>query len=255
MKTVNCAATHASGPHTGTVFQIWAVRVSVYGASQTRPAPVTSLPRDPATPTAGFSLPSELSGWLSWLEVLSFDVGSFIFPSWTCVGGLTTRLAFNGLWPLVLMIAVASALLAHAAVRKSSLRAAMLRGLEASILISFCVLPSVTRSLFLAFQCESFGFDDSAVPPEDFKPYLTASLNVECTGDGEHGSIIALAVVFVVLWPVAMPLLYAALLHRCRHAIVDHQPNALSRATRFLWSECPCIHIESRLHLHVELTL
>ena len=210
---------------------------------------------NPATPTAGFSLPSELSDWLSWLEVLSFDVGSFIFPSWTCVGGLTTRLAFNGLWPLVLMIAVASALLAHAAVRKSSLRAAMLRGLEASILISFCVLPSVTRSLFLAFQCESFGFDDIAGEDSTSKSYLTASLNVECTGDGEHGSIISLAVVFVVLWPVAMPLLYAVLLHRCRHAIVDHQPNALSRATRFLWSECPCIHIESRVHLHVELTL
>ena len=216
-------------------------------SSRDRPA------ANPATPDAGFSLPSELSDWLSWLEVLSFDVGSFIFPSWTCVGGLTTRLAFNGLWPLVLMIAVASALLAHAAVRKSSLRAAMLRGLEASILISFCVLPSVTRSLFLAFQCESFGFDDIA--GEDSKAYLTASLNVECTGDGEHGSIIALAVVFVVLWPVAMPLLYAVLLHRCRHAIVDHQPNALSRATRFLWSECPCMHIEPRTDLHVELTL
>ena len=121
--------------------------MSVYGASQTRPALVDQPAANPATPTAGFSLPSELSGWLSWLEVLSFDVGSFIFPSWTCVGGLTTRLAFNGLWPLVLMVVVALALLAHAAVRKSSLRAAMLRGLEASIFISFCVLGCSLHSL------------------------------------------------------------------------------------------------------------
>ena len=55
-------------------------------------------------------MPSELSDWLSVLTALSFDVGSFIFPDWKCIGGLTTRLAFNGLWPLVLMLAVRPAL-------------------------------------------------------------------------------------------------------------------------------------------------
>ena len=184
----------------------------------------------------GFSLPSELSAWTSWLEALNFDVGSFIFPSWTCVGGLTMRLAFNGLWPLLLMVVVALTHLARAAVRTSGLQVAMLRSLEAAVFISFCVLPSVTRSLFLAFQCESFRFDDLA--GEEPKSYLTASLNVECSTDGEHGSIIALAGAFIVVWPVAMPLMYAALLHRCRRAIISHRPTGLSRAIRFLWSEC-----------------
>ena len=183
--------------------------------------------------TSGFSLPNELSDWLSWLEVLSFDVGSFIFPSWTCVGGLSTRLVFNGIWPLLLIVVVTLALLARAAVRKHNLRAALLRSLEVAVFISFCALPSVTRSLFLAFQCESFSFAS-----DEFKSYLTASLNVECTSSGEHGSVIALAGVFIVLWPVAMPLLYAVLLYRCRHAVANHRPDALSRAIRFLWSEC-----------------
>ena len=62
------------------------------------------------------TLPSELSDWLPVFTSLSFDVGSFIFPDWKCVGGLTTRLAFNGLWPLVLMLAVALALAARNAV-------------------------------------------------------------------------------------------------------------------------------------------
>ena len=197
--------------------------------------------------TAGFKLPPKLSDSLSWLEVLSFDIGSFVFPSWTCLGGLITRLAFNGLWPLLLMVVVALTLLVHAALRKTDLRAAMLRSLEIAVLISFCVLPLVTRSLFLAFQCESFGFDDFT---SDSKSYLTAALHVECMG-GEHGSIIALAVVFVVMWPVAMPLLYAVLLLRCRQAIVGHQLTALSRAIRFLWGECPCIQIESKACIKV----
>ena len=180
------------------------------------------------------TLPSGFSDWLSVLTPLGFDVGSFIFPDWKCVGGLTTLLAFNGLWPLVLMLAVVLALAAREAVRKGSIKAVALRSLQAAVFISFCVLPSVTRSLFLAFQCESFGFDD---PTSETKSYLTASLDIECTGSDAHQPIIALAVGFIVLWPLAMPLLYALLLYRCRRSIQNHQPSPLSRAIRFLWSD------------------
>ena len=81
-----------------------------------------------------------------------------------------------------------------------NLKAVALHSLEAAIFISFCVLPSVTRSLFLAFQCESFGFDDAT---SETKSYLTASLDIECTGPA-HQPIIALAAGFIVVWPLAM---------------------------------------------------
>ena len=179
------------------------------------------------------TLPSGLSDWLSVLTPLGFDIGSFIFPDWKCVGGLTTRLAFNGMWPLVLMLAVALVFAARKAARKGSVRSAALRSLEAAVFISFCVLPSVTRSLFLAFQCQSFGFDDLK---RETKSFLTASLDIECSSTAHQPSI-ALAVGFIVVWPLAMPLLYALLLYRCRRSIQDHQPSPLSRAIRFLWSD------------------
>ena len=179
------------------------------------------------------TLPSGLSDWLSVLEPLGFDVGSLMFPDWKCVGGLTTRIAFNGLWPLVLMLAVALALAAREAVRKGSIKNVALRSLEFAVFLSFCVLPSMTRSIFLAFQCQSFGFDDLT---SETKSYLTASLDIECFS-GAHQPIIALAVGFVVLWPLAMPLLYAFLLYRSRRSIQNHQPSPLSRAIRFLWSD------------------
>lgn len=104
------------------------------------------------------------------------------------------------------------------------------------------------RRLFLAFQCESFVYDDFAVgengePAPTSKLYLTASLNVECHaylqpgGSTDHLPILVTAWAFIVLWPLAMPLLYAVLLFRCRTAVQNHQPSSLSRATRFLWSE------------------
>ena len=75
-------------------------------------------------------------------------------------------------------------------------------------------------------------------------PWLDASdLEVIVCTDAEDGqlcrgnSVGELAVVFVVLWPVAMPLMYVLLLYRSRRPILSHQPNTLSRAIRFLWSE------------------
>ena len=191
-----------------------------------------------ALPFGHSTLPSEFSDWLSVLTALSFDLGSFIFPDWKCIGGLTTRLAFNGLWPLVLMLAVALTLAARNAVRQGSLKAVALHSLEAAVFISFCALPSVTRSLFLAFQCETFGFDDSTSfdDPGETKSYLTASLDIECSGPA-YQPIIALAAVFIALWPLAMPLLYAILLYCCRGPIQHHQPSPLSRAIRFLWGD------------------
>jgi hypothetical protein len=195
-----------------TFYQVYAVRKSVYG----------------------FELPGSLGGVMAFFDALSFDVGSFIFPSWTCLGGLTARLVFSGLWPLALMAVLALCLFGLEAARKAPIQRALVRSLEAFVFISFCVLPSVTRSLFVAFQCESFGFDDSARPPES-RTYLLASLNIECHTSAEHELIYITACIFIVLWPVAMPLLYAALLFRCRHAILKHQPSTLSRAIRFLW--------------------
>ena len=58
-----------------TFYQVWAVRKSVYG----------------------FELPGDLGGVMTFFEALSFDLGAFIFPSWTCLGGLTVRLVFSGL--------------------------------------------------------------------------------------------------------------------------------------------------------------
>ena len=182
----------------------------------------------------GFSLPNELSNWLSVFQLFSFDVGGFLFPSWTCIGSLATRLVCSGLWPFVVMVAVALVLSARAALSKGSLQRVAMSSLEAAIFISFCLLPSVTNQLFLAFQCENFRHDDSTSPPES-RLYLSASLNVECYNSAEHELIYNVASVFIVLWPVAMPLLYALLLFRCRLAILNHEHTDLSRAIHFLW--------------------
>ena len=193
--------------------QVWAVRTSVYG----------------------IEAPSEFSDWLGAFDFLGFDIGTLLFPAWSCAGGFRFRLAFNALWPLFLMAAVAAALVAHALLTRQLVRRALLRSLEVAVFISFCVLPSVTRSLFMAFECDSFRRDDLSDPPRTTS-YLIASLDVECSSE-EHRRIMALAAVFIAIWPIALPLLYAALLWRCRHDMRSHRPSALQRSIRFLWGD------------------
>jgi hypothetical protein len=247
-------------------YQVWAVRETVYG----------------------FALPPELGAWLAALEVsFNFDVAAFIFPSWTCIGGLPTRLIFNALWPFMVMILLVPLIVGYEMLKKPSYNQSLLKGavivhprrgqgtiidimadgrravrfdtehdihrykpsslyklrsaqskaeahtrafhagvlrcVQLFVLLSFCVLPAVTRSLFLAFHCESYGFDDFT---STSKLHLTASLDIEC-GSAEHQRIVDLAGFFIFLWPVAMPLLYALLLWKARHAIRHHQPTFL----------------------------
>ena len=59
-----------------------------------------------------------------------------------------TRLAVSGLWPLILIgvVALCAFSLEAALKDKGSFITARRRSLQAAILVSFCVLPLVTRS-------------------------------------------------------------------------------------------------------------
>ena len=52
-----------------------------------------------------------------------------------------------------------------------------------------------------------------------------------------HTRLVALALVFVIIWPIGMPALYAVLLAGSRHAIKGRKPSLLSRACSFLHAE------------------
>ena len=157
-----------------TFYQVWAVRKSVYG----------------------FELPGDLGSVMAFVEALSFDLGSFIFPSWTCLGGLTARLVFSGLWPLALMAAVALCLLSLEAARKGpSSERCCAASRPPSSSPSACCPRSPARSSSPSSARASPTTINSESPA-----YLSASLNVECYS-ADHEPIYTTAWVFIVLWP------------------------------------------------------
>jgi hypothetical protein len=60
---------------------------------------------------------------------------------------------------------------------------------------------------------------------------------------------------FLAVWPVGIPLLYAALLWASREAIISGVPTPLSRATSFLTSDCISAGIRTTAILHVRRRL
>jgi hypothetical protein len=109
----------------------------------------------------------------------------------------------------------------------------VLSGIPTFILVTFCVLPSVSRSIFETWSCESFGNDDSS---GGTTAYMRTDLSVECGGE-EHSRLASLSWALFVLWPVLMPLSYLGLLYYCRESIQRHKPSYLSSSIRFLYRE------------------
>jgi hypothetical protein len=126
------------------------------------------------------------------------------------------------------------------------------RSLIASIFITFCVLPPVSRDVLNTWACESFGASHGGSIS-----FMRTHPEVDCDSE-EHDRLEGVSWAFLVFWPICMPLVrlatssllaplrmsprtpaqaYLWMLHQCREALVKHQPTALSTATRFLWRE------------------
>jgi hypothetical protein len=169
-----------------------------------------------------------------------------VIPSDCIIGrGITGHLLLRALSPLVLIVAVLLvgvifSISRHCAIfsgsrgRLQSLGRAMvsglLDGLPTSLVLSFCFTPSVSASIFRAWHCIPFVFDN-----EQSFSFLAQDLTVRCDGSDEHNRILAVAWILVLLWPIGMVLLYAVLIVPCRFMLLDESPpTPLLMATKFL---------------------
>merc|ERR1719473_1389805 len=117
------------------------------------------------------------------------------------------------------------------ALRRDLVRATQSRLLYWAILVAYLVLPSVSRSIFKAKQCESFNIDDVT---GERRSYLVADLDVLCSaGDDEYSGLDAYFWAFFVLWPLA----FLALLLSIRSEVRAQRDRATARACRFLWRD------------------
>ena len=98
------------------------------------------------------------------MDAISLDLIGLTYPD-ACIGSMGDRLLLAGLWPILSIMLGGAALACYALVEwllsgradaRDLVRLTLRRLLYWAILVAYLVLPSVSRSIFKARQCESF---------------------------------------------------------------------------------------------------
>ncbi|EOD35913.1 hypothetical protein EMIHUDRAFT_110524 [Emiliania huxleyi CCMP1516] len=194
-------------------------------------------------PVYGVRLHEDFTRWTDFIDSISFDLLGLTYPD-ACIGSMADRLLLAGLWPFAAMLLGGAAIACYAlaewllsgragSLRRDLVRSTLRRLLYWAILVAYLVLPSVSRSIFKAKQCESFNIN---VFTGDTRSYLVADLDVLCSTD-EHRGLDAYFWAFFVLWPVLVPLAFLVLLLSIRSEVRAQRVRATARASRFLWRD------------------
>ena len=176
------------------------------------------------------SMPAAVKDLLSIFEVFNINIAGIGLPL-QCLklGTFQQQLAFTMFAPLVIGAVLTAGFLLHSSCFGSKGRfGGLLAALPLLLTLSFLTFPMVSSTAFRAFSCEVF----------DTGSYLRADYALECEST-EHQSAKSLAWLAILLWPVGVSLLYAALMLRARRAIRNDQPTALSQALSFIVQALP----------------
>ncbi|CAN0338896.1 unnamed protein product [Ascophyllum nodosum] len=166
---------------------------------------------------AAVEFPPVYSRFLSWIDVVNFDLGN-VFSASCVFPGLNfyQRLLITTLTPLALVGVLVMTY--HIAKRRAGIgmsgvverRAAWSRHMAAGLLLTFLVFTSASTVVFKTFGCEN-----DAVAG---KSYLRADYSLSCkTKTHIHYRIYAGFMLLV--YPIGIPLLYAFILWKNRHLL------------------------------------
>ena len=204
-------------------------------------------------------MPSSYTDWVRdafrWARV---DWSSLVLPSgctpFTTVGSsFRAWLLVKGLTPLLVicmaMVGATGIKCFQLGWTAKTARSGMLQAVPLVLFLSFCLVPSVSATIFESWLCVEYQDDGSALYREDGshlssisrRSFLRSDLRVQCSEHGvsnaEHDTITAIASAFVAVWPVGFVVMYTLALLPCRSSLRDHVQTPLVRATRFLHRE------------------
>ena len=100
------------------------------------------------------------------------------------------------------------------------LKAGLLNALPRLLLLTFLIFPMVSSMAFRVWSCEEF----------ESGSFMRADYSIKCSMDNpEYASIVALALLGILLFPIGISLLYIVLFYQARQSILTSKPTALSK--------------------------
>lgn len=165
---------------------------------------------------ANVTYPGVYQDFLSAINVFNLDLGSMISAAclWSDID-FHDRMLATTIGPLViiglLVLTYSIALQRNSASGDTVVDKIRQKHLSALLLLTFLVYSSVSSTVFQMFACDRL---------DDGHHYLRADYRILCTG-AKHQALQVYAGVMVVLYPIGIPLLYAALLYYRRDVLAD----------------------------------
>lgn len=163
---------------------------------------------------ANVTYPDVYQRFLDGVDVLNFDL------SWVLSVGCVLDVDFHGrlltstIGPLIAMailgITYVIALWRNRG-SEDGLRSVRNKHVCMVLILTFLVYSSVSSAVFQMFACETL---------DDGKNYLRADYRIDCDSE-KHKSLQVYAAFMVVVYPIGIPLFFAALLYRQRDVLQD----------------------------------
>ena len=165
---------------------------------------------------AHVTYPGVYDDFLRAMDVINFDLGSWISAGclWSDID-FHDRLLVSTIGPLV-VIGILGLTYMVASRRNAGAGSAVVerirhKHLTVLLFVTFLVYSSVSSTVFKMFACESL---------EDGNDYLRADYRIFCT-EAKHRTLQIYAAAMIVVYPVGIPLMYAALLFQHRAVLAD----------------------------------
>eukprot|EP00966_Prymnesium_polylepis_P327372 7383253-Prymnesium_polylepis.1 len=165
----------------------------------------------------------EYTRWIDLIEVPS-ELENILVPT-ACLGSYHRRILMGSLWPVGLVLVFALGFVGwelslHCA-RIDRTFAGMLKAVKTGLqrvlplmlTLTFVVVPSTSMRIFRTFHCEPIQYNSGEV-----RRYLKADLHLSCDSE-EYSEARSAAFLFVGVWPIGIPVLYAVLLLATRRAL------------------------------------
>ena len=186
----------------------------------------------------GVQIDDGLKAWFDFLDIFRLDFLALplIVPS-KCIRSMATRRIATGTWSYLMILAVFIGIMMYAFIFDRSISGREIRiwSLRISIVILYIALPSVSESIFDTIKCGSF----TTINKGQVASYLVADWSIRCDAsvDEEYDSILNIFRLFLVMWPICVPLVFFGFLWSCRKLIRANRPSQFARACDFLWRD------------------
>ena len=175
----------------------------------------------------------------------SLNLDDYIFPGQCIESGFKLRLLLRGTWPLVVLVAIPLCATIFFYCRRSTRNRwfsnVLLVALPFDLSISFVLCPTVSKGIFSSFNCVEY-----QIAGDDTRTFLAEDLLIVCRAStlsggadypDEYSEIRRIAGVFVLLWPIGMPLVFLMVLLPLRKELLLKRKTRMVKATAFLHKE------------------